>query len=60
MVSGAYFSFFQGIKVFSKSIIVFSKGAATVALAEQHFFCHRLPENMVFASWKQVPKPMST
>ena len=26
MVSGAYFSFFQCIKVFSKSIIVFSKG----------------------------------
>ena len=23
---------------------------AAVALAEQHSFCHRLPENMVFAS----------
>ena len=33
---------------------------AAVALAEQHPFCHRLPENMVFASSKQAPKPMST
>ena len=33
---------------------------AAVALAEQHSFCHRLPENMVFTSSKQAPIPMST